>query len=223
MRSRNIMRLIALALVSVMMLFAVGCDISSFFEEIDDLQNMTDISRLSESYQDMLKATDGVSNNVESEKLTQEGDNNELEMPEPPEFVLPLANNHVIRKHDPTVQVFYESTQDYRVHLGVDIASLSSSQVYAAAAGTIEKIWTDAEMGECMMIAHSGGYYTVYKNLAKTRPNEIKSGAQVDIGQPIGWVGHTATVEAADKSHLHFEIMWGEELLDPMDHINFEE
>ena len=223
MKLRNIMRLIALALVYVMLLFAVGCDISSFFEELDDLSMTTDATKLSESYQNTLEATEGISDSVETEKLTQDGDDNELELPEPPEFASPLANRSVLKKHDPTTPVFSESTQDYRVHLGVDIASLDHSQVYAAATGIIEKIWTDTEMGECIMIAHSDGYYTVYKNLDKKRPAGIKEGAQVEITQPIAWVGGTAALEVADESHLHFEIMWGDELLNPMDYIDFEE
>ena len=73
------------------------------------------------------------------------------------EFELSLPAQGVIAKgHDTTIQVWSETMGDYRVHLGIDIATEEDAPVYAAADGVISKIWDDALMGRCVAISHDG-------------------------------------------------------------------
>ena len=59
-----------------------------------------------------------------------------------PSFILPVSGK-LTNKHDPTLQVFSPTMQDYRVHIGVDLATKENAPVYAAADGKISKIWVD--------------------------------------------------------------------------------
>ena len=86
-----------------------------------------------------------------------------------PTFSLPVAGR-INKYHDASTQVFSNTMNDYRVHLGIDITTAEGAPVYAAAAGTVQKIWSDPMMGYCIAIAHDGDAVTVYKNLAKDLP-----------------------------------------------------
>ncbi len=139
------------------------------------------------------------------------------------EFELSLPTQGTISKgHDSTIQVWSETMSDYRVHLGVDIATEESAPVYAPADGTVEKIWDDALMGRCVAISHGDDVYTFYKNLASTLGDGVEEGATLKCGQKIGEVGSTALAELADEPHLHLEMTVGGLAVDPRDYFNAE-
>lgn len=132
-----------------------------------------------------------------------------------PSFVLP-ANGSLSSKHDPTLQVYSNTMNDYRVHIGIDLNTEASAPVYAAADGKVDKIWEDTLMGYCIAIKHSGDCYTIYKNLAKDLPDGIAEGVSVRSGQLIASVGDSAMVEVAQEPHLHFEMTVGDLSVDPL-------
>ena len=134
-----------------------------------------------------------------------------------PALSLPVSGK-LIKYHDAKVQVFSETMNDYRVHLGVDIATSASSPVYAAAAGKISKIWKDPMMGYCLAITHSGDAVTIYKNLADTLPEGIAEGVSVKAGQQIASVGESAMLEIAEEPHLHLEMTVGGIQVDPLEY-----
>ncbi len=134
-----------------------------------------------------------------------------------PVFSLPAAGK-LVKKHDAKVQVFSTTMNDYRVHLGVDIATAAGAPVYAAADGKISKIWKDALMGYCVAVSHDGGAVTVYKNLSDTLPDGIIEGASIKAGRQIASVGDSAMVEVAEEPHLHFEMTVDGIQVDPMEY-----
>ncbi len=137
------------------------------------------------------------------------------------EFKISLPVNGVISKgHDSTIQVWSETMGDYRVHLGIDIASDEGAPVYAAADGTVSKIWDDALMGRCIAISHGNDVYTFYKNLDATFASGIKEGSTVNEGDKIGEVGNTAIAELADEPHVHIEMTIKGLAVDPRDYFN---
>lgn len=136
-----------------------------------------------------------------------------------PSFVLPVSGS-LSKKHDPTTQVFSNTMNDYRVHLGLDIVTSASAPVYAAADGKIDKIWEDTLMGYCIAIKHSGNCYTIYKNLAETLPEGISEGVSVRSGQLIASVGESAMVEVAEEPHLHFEMTVSDLGVDPLEYFD---
>lgn len=136
-----------------------------------------------------------------------------------PSFVLPVSGV-ISQKHDPKLQVFSSTMKDYRVHLGVDIVTEANAPVYAAADGTVSRIWKDTKMGYCIAIKHSGDCYTIYKNLSETLPEGIGEGVAVRSGQLIASVGESAMVEVAEEPHLHFEMTVADLLVDPLDYFD---
>ena len=136
-----------------------------------------------------------------------------------PSFVLPVSGA-VSKKHDPTLQVFSNTMKDYRVHLGIDIVTDASAPVYAAADGTVDKIWEDPLMGHCIAVKHSGDCYTIYKNLAAELPDGIAEGTSVRAGQMIATVGESAMVEVAEEPHLHFEMTVADLSVNPLEYFD---
>lgn len=134
-----------------------------------------------------------------------------------PTFELPVAGT-LSFKHDPELQVFSPTMQEYRVHLGIDINTTEGAPVYAAAKGTVTKIWNDVKMGWCIEVSHEGEACTYYKNLSETLAGGIAEGASVKSGQLLGSVGDSAMMEIAQEPHLHFEITVGGELEDPLEY-----
>ena len=136
-----------------------------------------------------------------------------------PSFVLPVSGS-LSKKHDASNQVFSDTMNDYRVHLGVDIVTEEAASVYAAADGKIERIWEDVRMGNCIAIKHGGDSYTIYKNLSETLPEGIAEGVSVRSGQLIGCVGESAMVEIAEEPHLHFEMTVNNLSVDPLEYFD---
>ncbi len=141
------------------------------------------------------------------------------DQPTTPTYTLPVSGK-LLKDHDPTMQVYSATMGDYRVHLGVDIATDISAPVSAVADGKVEKVWNDSLMGTCVAVSHEGDVLSVYKNLSKTLAEGIEVGATVQAGQQLGTVGDTAILEMADKPHLHFEITVGGIAADPLDYFS---
>ena len=136
-----------------------------------------------------------------------------------PSFVLPVSGS-LLKKHDSEMQVHSTTMNDYRVHIGVDIVTEEGAPVYAAADGTVSKIWKDPMMGYSIAIKHSGNSYTIYKNLSEALPDGIKEGTSVRSGQLIASVGESAMVEVAEEPHLHFEMTVADLAVDPLEYFN---
>ena len=136
-----------------------------------------------------------------------------------PSFILPV-NGVLSKKHDPELQVYSTTLNDYRVHIGLDIVTAENAPVFAAADGTVTKIWKDPMMGYCIAIQHSGDCLTVYKNLADTLPDGIVEGVSVHSGQLIASVGESAIEEIAEEPHLHFEMAVDDLSVDPLEYFN---
>lgn len=152
-------------------------------------------------------------NNTETKPVSGEVEEFELSLP---------AQGVIAKGHDATIQVWSETMGDYRVHLGIDIATSENAPVFACADGTVEKIWDDALMGRCVAISHGGEVYTFYKNLDSDLADGIEKGASVTRGQKLGEVGNTAIAELADEPHVHIEMTVNGLAVDPRDYFNAE-
>ena len=108
---------------------------------------------------------------------------------------------------------YNETTRDWRVHNGLDIAAEAGTPVVAAADGEIYTIYEDDTLGTTVVIRHDGGYITKYASLASEVM--VKAGDAVAMGQQIGYVGNTALLESAIGDHLHFSVTRNDEPVDP--------
>lgn len=141
--------------------------------------------------------------------------------PEQLSFVLPVSGR-LTKNHDASIQVYSNTMGDYRIHLGVDIATEEQAAVCASADGKVEKIWDDPMMGTCIALSHDGDVVTVYKNLAPALADGITEGASVREGQTLGCVGDTAVAELADEPHLHYEMTVNGIAVDPLKYFSEE-
>lgn len=138
-----------------------------------------------------------------------------------PEFALPVGGV-LSKKHSVDTQVFSPTLGEYRVHLGIDIATEEAAPVCAMAAGTVAQIWEDPMMGWSLAISHTGDTVTVYKNLSKQFADGITVGAEVEAGQLLGCVGDSAMIEIAEEPHLHMEMTVKGLQVDPLDYFSKE-
>ncbi len=136
-----------------------------------------------------------------------------------PELKLPVEGK-LAKAHSADVQVFSQTMQDFRVHLGIDIATAAAAEVFAAADGTVQKIWEDPMMGWCVALSHSGDCVTVYKNLSKDLAEGLTEGAVIRQGQLLGTVGDSALLEIADEPHLHMEMTVKGLQVNPLDYFS---
>ena len=113
---------------------------------------------------------------------------------------------------------YNETTRDWRVHAGVDLAAEPGTPVTAAADGEVYTVYEDEQMGMTVVIRHDGGYTTHYASLADGVP--VNAGDKVKLGQTIGFVGNTALMESALGEHVCFRVTCDGETVDPADFLN---
>ena len=110
---------------------------------------------------------------------------------------------------------YNQTTRDWRVHDGMDIAAEAGTAVCAAADGTVYTVYEDETMGMTVVITHDGGYTTKYASLAQEV--SVAPGDAVTAGQTIGYVGVTALLESAVGDHVHFSVSCDGALVDPLE------
>jgi len=96
------------------------------------------------------------------------------------------------------------------VNDGINISASLGTPVKAAENGVVAYAGNEVKgMGNLIIIQHSDGWMTVYAHLNSM---DVKRGARVSVGQPIGKIGKTGKV---DKPQLHFEIRKGTKSYNP--------
>ena len=108
---------------------------------------------------------------------------------------------------------YNQTTRDWRVHNGVDIAAEAGTKVVAAADGVVESIYEDPQLGTTVVVTHVGGYTTEYASLGEKL--SVAVGDSVTMGQQIGVVGQSALVETTFGPHLHFRVLCQGKDMDP--------
>ena len=108
---------------------------------------------------------------------------------------------------------YNQTTRDWRVHNGIDLAAEAGAQVVAAADGEVYTVYEDEALGHTVVIRHGDGYTTRYSCLTKDIP--VRPGDQVTMGTVIGYAGDSAIVEATLGSHIHFSVSQYDEPMDP--------
>ena len=113
---------------------------------------------------------------------------------------------------------YNQTTRDWRVHNGVDIAAEEGAEVCAAADGVVYTTYKDDHFGMTVLIRHDGGYTTQYSSLAEDL--QVSAGDSVKLGQAIGCVGSTALIETAIGPHVHFSVTYRDEQMDPAEFLS---
>jgi murein DD-endopeptidase MepM/ murein hydrolase activator NlpD len=98
-----------------------------------------------------------------------------------------------------------------RPHLGLDLAAIRGTPIYAAQGGTVIYAGTGfSGYGRFIIIENEIGWATFYSHLDKML---VKNGEKVEKGQKIGKMGRTGR---ATGTHLHFEVRKDKKAIDPL-------
>ena len=113
---------------------------------------------------------------------------------------------------------YNQTTRDWRVYNGIDLAAEDGDPVMAAADGEVYTVYEDDAMGHTVVIRHNDGYTTCYSSLSDQI--SVKPGDQVTMGQTIGYAADSAIVESTLGSHVHFSVTHYDEAMDPEEFLN---
>ncbi|MCI1640848.1 MAG: M23 family metallopeptidase [Bacteroidales bacterium] len=105
---------------------------------------------------------------------------------------------------------------DKVIHPYIDITAPANSVVMATLDGTVIFSGWDDETGYTIQLQHANNIVSIYKH------NQIllkKTGDKVSAGTPIALVGNSGSLTTGD--HLHFELWYKGEAVDPTQYINF--
>ena len=114
-------------------------------------------------------------------------------------------------------ELVYSSTLgDWRTHNGVDYACAQDAQVCAPAAGKVTAVDTDGRWGSVVCIEDSAGHLW---RVCGTADPTVQTGDEVSVGQILGRAGSIPN-ECAEETHIHLEVLQGEQYLDPAKLLN---
>ncbi|MCG3119781.1 MAG: hypothetical protein ALAOOOJD_02293 [bacterium] len=121
-----------------------------------------------------------------------------------------IEYGHVTDKFGMRIDPFIERAKH---HNGIDISAEPGTEVYAAAAGVVEKaenVYTPwVGYGKHIIIDHGNGYKTLYGHLSQVM---VRVGQKTDRWALIGLVGETGR---ATGPHLHYEVIYNGTSLNP--------
>ena len=105
----------------------------------------------------------------------------------------------------------------WRYHYGTDIDLNTGDEVRSAFNGRVRISTYSKTYGHVVVVRHNNGLETLYAHLSKRK---VKVDSVLTSGTVVGLGGNTGR---SYGSHLHFEVRYYDEALDPRDLISFEE
>ena len=125
---------------------------------------------------------------------------------------LPIEGLHLFTPLKGVISQSYDPV----IHPFIDITAPAGSVVKATLDGTVISAgWSD-DSGYTVQIQHDGDIVSIYKHNEKLLK---KTGDKVTAGSPIALIGNTGDLTTGD--HLHFELWYKGESVDPTKFINF--
>lgn len=111
--------------------------------------------------------------------------------------------------------VYYDGT--YMQNSGVDFISNNVFEVVSILPGTVTDVKEDELLGKIVEVKHDK-YVALYQSLSDV---SVKKGDSIFQGQPIGKSG-TNELDKVIGNHLHFELSYDGNIVNPLDHLNKE-
>ena len=150
----------------------------------------------------------------EAEPVLSETDVQDTAVEEPDPIWIRPVSGEILRPFTTDSLLYDETMGDWRTHAGVDYAAENGTRVYAIGDGTVESVTTDELHGTQLTLLLKDGRIATYRGLAEKV--KVREGASVRAGDVIGTVSaETVPSEAALGTHLHLEVMDGEQYVDP--------
>ncbi len=95
------------------------------------------------------------------------------------------------------------------IHKGMDFRAASGTTVRAGNSGTVVLALSLYYEGNCVVIDHGQGLFTLSMHLSRI---DVQEGQHVSVGEPLGLSGATGRVTGP---HLHWAVRWQGAYLDP--------
>lgn len=147
---------------------------------------------------------------IEKKNETQQQKTQQKSQQKTPAKILPRSSSKFSWPVRGTILSGYGPKNGGLVNDGINISAAMGTVVKAAENGVVAYAGNEVKgMGNLIIIQHSDGWMTVYAHLNSM---DVKRGARVSVGQPIGKIGKTGKV---DKPQLHFEIRKGTKSYNP--------
>ena len=191
----------------------------AFFRSANQVQEAS----VQETYEDVLVGT------IVTEDMPVIATQPQTTAPAATEVVPPVTEKRILKTMSPVEGAtifgysmealsYNQTTRDWRVHNGIDLAAEENAPVMAAADGEIYTVYEDDTMGHTVVIRHNDGYTTCYSSLSDQI--SVKPGDQVSMGDTIGYAADSAIVESTLGSHVHFSVTHYDEPMDPEEFLN---
>lgn len=130
------------------------------------------------------------------------------------EFIMPL-DGQVSKDFSQDTLIYSNTLEEWINHTGIDIKAEKAIPVKAIESGTVVGVKQDPRYGYTIIIDHGQGYKSIYCNLSTL--DMVFEGKNVEKGQVISGIGDTALFEIKDDTHLHLEVMFNDEYINPLD------
>lgn len=170
-------------------------------------QNLTDVpdTRLEES------ETEPETKEETTQTTTEKS---EYAIPYSDYYTLPLGTD-ITKDYSPETPIYNSTMGDWRTHAGIDFKGADGAQVLAISYGKVSKVYNDPLYGTVVEINHGNEVIAKYCGLNKD-VLEVKAGDTVKAGTLIGYLD-SVPCEKSDLSHLHFEVIYKGENVDPLE------
>ncbi len=132
---------------------------------------------------------------------------------------VPMQDIQFLSLFRPTQGLLASGFNPLESHFGVDIAASPNQSVVSVLDGTVLISSFTAESGYTICVVHPGELVSVYKHCESLLK---KSGDKVRQGEVIALVGRNSDGGETPGSHLHFELWYQGQPLDPEKYILFQ-
>lgn len=133
------------------------------------------------------------------------------------DFISPV-DGAVIKPFSKSELVYSRTMDDWRTHLGVDIACPYGTDVISSERGEVKNIEYNVNFGNSVTV-ESGEYTIIYTSLSSDI--FVNIGDKISKGDMIGKTAESCISEICDEPHMHFEVIKNSEHIDPMEIIKF--
>lgn len=122
------------------------------------------------------------------------------------------SENKIIKHFSNGEIVKNATTDDWRIHSGIDIAGAVGDPVGAIGDGVVVDVRDDILWGTIVTVDHENGITSEYRGLGRGSSPEV--GTRVKMNDKVGNLGEVP-VEKSDGVHLHLEICENGRSVDP--------
>ena len=131
-------------------------------------------------------------------------------------YILPLGKD-IVRDYSGKTPTYDATMGDWRTHQGIDFCAEEGTAVKSIGNGKVVRVLADKSYGFTVEIDH-GDFIARYCGLSQEKA--LKVDDRVSSGDTVGYIA-SVPCEAAEESHLHFEIVKDGVKTEPLEAMGF--